>query len=498
MSEGTARQRRFGREAVIYGLGMVLSRAASIIMLPLYTRMLTPADYGLLQMLDMTVEVVSILVSAGAVTGVMRFYFKTDDPEHRRRVVGSAFLLLTALNLAGSMTLSAAAWPIADTMLSGVGRPLHVYLAAANFTVGSLSTVPLLLMQMEGRALLFSSMSLAKLVLQLSLNILFLVGFGWGPLGVLASGTISGVVVGGACVWWMLRRNGLHGSAASARDLVRFGWPYQVAAAGSFLLTFGDRFFLEQARGLAEVGLYGLAYQFGFMLHSLTAAPYFRAWNPVRFEIAHGPADVRDARYNAGLRGVTYLMAVCGTGIAIFVQPVLYVMSDAAFRGVGTVVPLILLAFLFQVWTDVVQIGIDVAERTKFATAGTWASVVLVVCLYALLIPRWGAVGAALATVAAYGLRFALFYAFAERLWPVRYEWGAPLRAIALASAVTVAYWTAAPDTFLEQCMVATGLYALFAVLLWTVVLRPDERRLAIDLAVRQLRRARGAAGASA
>ena len=496
MSEG-ARQRRFGREAVIYGLGMVLSRLASVIMLPLYTRMLKPADYGLLQMLDMTVDIVSILVSAGAVTGVMRFYFKTDDAEHRRRVVGSAFLLLTMLNVAGSLALAAAAAPIARTMLSGAGQPLHVYLAAANFTVGSLSTVPLLLMQMEGRALFFSSMNLAKLVLQLSLNILFLVGFGWGPLGVLASGTISGVVIGGISVLWLLRRNGLHGSAASARELVRFGWPYQVAAAGSFLLTFGDRFFLEQSRGLADVGLYGLAYQFGFLLHSVTAAPWFRAWNPIRYELATAPVDVREARYNAGLRGVSYLMVAAGAGIAVFVQPTLHVMSDAAFGGIGTVVPLILLAFLFQVWTDVVQIGIDVAERTRYATVGTWASVVVVVALYALLIPRYGAMGAALATLAAYALRFALFHHFSQRLWPVRYEWGAPLRALALAAAVTTAYWTAAPQTFVQQCLTATGLYGVFAALMWTLVLRPDERRLAVDLVARRLRR-RPAAGASA
>ena len=87
-SPGSHGRQKIARETMIYFLGMLLSRAASLIMLPVYTRALTPADYGILQLLDMTSDVVAILVSAGCTAGVMRFYFKTEVEHDRRAVLG--------------------------------------------------------------------------------------------------------------------------------------------------------------------------------------------------------------------------------------------------------------------------------------------------------------------------------------------------------------------------------------------------------------------------
>ena len=74
------------------------------------------------------------------------------------------------------------------------------------------------------------------------------------------------------------------------RELRRFGVPYQLTWAGSFLLTFGDRFFLQAGWGVAAVGLYGMAYQFGFLLSQLGATPFLSAWNPHRHQLVSLPA----------------------------------------------------------------------------------------------------------------------------------------------------------------------------------------------------------------
>ena len=64
------------RDAVVYGVGVVAQRLATILLLPIYTRLLTPRDYGLIELLQLSVEITTILVSAGTMSGVLRFYYK--------------------------------------------------------------------------------------------------------------------------------------------------------------------------------------------------------------------------------------------------------------------------------------------------------------------------------------------------------------------------------------------------------------------------------------
>ena len=104
---GNATFRRLGRETVIYGLGVILGRAVSFLMLPVYTRFLSPSDYGIIQLLDLTVDVAAIFFTAGATSGVQRFYFKTSDPAARARLLSTTFFLVLTLSTLGALTLAA-------------------------------------------------------------------------------------------------------------------------------------------------------------------------------------------------------------------------------------------------------------------------------------------------------------------------------------------------------------------------------------------------------
>lgn len=470
-------RRRMGRDAIVYGLGIVLSRAASMIMLPVYTRMLTPADYGLLQMLDMTADVVAILVSAGCTEGVMRFYFKAQTDLGRKQVLGSALALLIGLNAIGSVLLALFAGPIWQHALHGAGSVGLVYIAAANFTLGSLITVPLLKMQIEQRAALYSTTTVARLVFQLSCNILFLVVFRMGPLGILVSSLLANVIIGGGAVAWMIRRDGLHVSGHAFGDLRRFGVPIQIAMLGNFLLTFGDRFFIDRFSGLAAVGLYSLGYQFGFIMDQIGCMPYMRAWIPRRFAAVTLPRAERDAANVQGFLYLNLVLITVATGIAVFVHPLLRIMSAPAFWSASSFVPIILAAYVIQAWTAVTQIGIDVSERTRYYTVSVWASVAAVVVLYSVLIPPFGAIGAAWATLISFTIKFGLVYRFSHRLWPIAYGWRRVLLLSGWSMAAAIGAIVLRPAGLGAEIAVGVGLVGAYFVGVWTTVMHDEDRR---------------------
>lgn len=475
--------RRLGRESLIYGLGTLLSRAASFIMLPVYTRLLTTADYGILQMLEMSLDVVSILISAGATAGVMRFYFAAQSDTQRRAVLGTAYLLQLGLNGLGSLAIVLAAGPIWRELLNGERDVSLVYIAAANFTIQALSGTPLLKAQIDGRAGLFTAFSVGRLVLQLTLNIVFLVGLGLGPKGILLSNLIASTVTGVASSLWFFRTTQPAVDGAAARDLWRFGLFYQLMSAGSFILTFGDRFFLERYLGLGELGVYGLAYQFGFLLASLTFTPFLRAWNPQRHQLAQTPAPARDALYNRAAVFYSLLTIAGATGIAIFVGPLLTIMSDPAFRPAALIVPVVVLAYTLQAWSDSLMFHMDVALRTKYLSIGTWLTVGVILVLYALLIPPFGGLGAAAATALAFAVRLGLLHHWGQQVFPVRYTYGPHLRLLGAGVLAYLAYRAVHPSGLVLQLVVGSACYLGFLALAWLAL--PPEAREALQAAAR-------------
>lgn len=463
----------------MYSLGVVLGRAVSLIMLPVYTRFLGPADYGLISLLDMAVDVTAILFTAGTTAGVQRFYFKTSDPAERQRILSTAFLLVLGLATAGAICLSLASHPIWHYGLKEAGAQWYVILAAANFSLGVLVTMPQSVAQIQQKPRFFVTIALVKLTLQLSFNILFVVYFRLGPVGLLLSTFTTYLILGGFLAAWLLRQTGFHFDFDVVRDLRRFGVPYQVAWAGSFLLTFGDRFFLQAGPGMAAVGLYGMAYQFGFLLQQLGSTPFINAWNPHRHQLVPLARHERDARYNRGFLYFNLLLVTVATGIGVFIKPAIQVMTTEAFHVAATLVPVILLAYVAEGWTEVFRFQIDVSEQTRYTPYATWITVAVAIVLYSILIPRFGAMGAAAATVVCMSLRTVLVYRWAQRLWPVSWAFARPARLLLLGILSVVAMFLLAPATLPRQVGIGFAIIGAYALLAWHLVLGPAERNLA-------------------
>jgi len=485
---------RLARNVFLYGLGNILSRLVALIMLPVYTRYLTPGDYGILQLLEITVDVVVLFVSAGALAGLMRIYFKTE-PAERGRVMATAFYIQFVLDGIGALIMFLGAPTIHHLLLRDVGEVWMVRVAAVNFWLLALYSVPVSYAQLEQRGLLVTVSSLVKLVVQLSCNILFVVAFRWGPGGIILSTFVTNLVLGVPFCAWLLWKTGLRASWPAARSLRRFGLPYQAVTAGTFILAFGDRFVLERSHGVAEVGIYGLAYQFGFLVGAVATVPFMKAWDPIRHQIAHLPRRERDQRYSEGFLYFALVHMTLVAGLVIFAHPFVWVMTTPAFRQAGDLIPIIAVAYLFQGLNDVFDHGLQASERTILATYATWAAVVVVVVLYLVLIPPYGAWGAAAATLVAFVARAAFTGYLSWRVWPIRYRWARVVRLAALAvTACALAYLTHHIRIPLQIALDAV-IFLGYLGSAWLWVLGEHERANAIALGRSWLARVRGPGG---
>ncbi len=471
-----------GRDTLIYGVGVVLNRAVSFFMLPVYTRYLTTSDYGVLQLLDMTIDISFIIFTAGMSAGMSLFYFQAESERERADIVRTSFALEMGLTIIGSTALFLLSPWIWRYGLKGAGAVLFIRITAINFALQMLTGVPLMVLQLKQRSHVIITINFLRLVGQVGLNILFVVILKQGVRGILFTGLIVNSIQGFALAAWLLRDMPGRVRMDIVRRLRRFGIPYQLSTGGNFVLAFGDRFFLQASRGASAVGLYGLAYQFGFLLHQLSTEQILKAWNPQRLQLLNEPIDERDRRYERGFHYFNLILLTMAAGIGVFVRPVIRLMTTSAFHSAANMVPIILAAYVVQSWGGATQFGIGVSHKTKYMTYSTWAAVVVVLILYATLIPIWGGYGAALATLVAFAVRFWLGYYWSQRLWPVRYGWVPNLR-LAVWSAGAVAAAFLLPVTgILAQFGLGFGLLAIYSTLAWISFLTPDDRALIVSL----------------
>jgi O-antigen/teichoic acid export membrane protein len=467
---------RLGRNTLVNGVGGVLGRGVSVIMLPVYTRCLSPAENGVLQLLDISVDVTAILFTAGIRSGLQRFYFKASTDEERKKVVFTTFFLEMVLTVVGSLSL-VFLWELMHSVaLDDVGGSILVRLAALNFALSAMMAVPVAYLMIEQRAAIGTIAGLVKLAIQVALNVYFLVYRHLGVESILLSTTIATAIVGSVLVVWMIGRTGIRVSRQVVRDLRRFGVPYQIATAASFILTFGDRFFLEHFRGAADVGLYGLAYQFGFLLYSVSSGPFLTAWGPIRYEWVSRPREERDAAYARGFLYFNFVLVTAAMGIVVFVRPVLTLLTSNPFHSASGIVPIVVASYVVQSWGDVARFGIDVAERTKLYTRASWIATAVVIVAYALLIPRFGGFGAAWATFIAFVVRSALTLHWSQQVWPVTYQWSRSFLLTAIAVGVSAPAFLLPATSVFNEAVLGIGLTVLYAALVWRFVLDVEHR----------------------
>ncbi len=415
-----AQLRRLGKHSAIYGLGGLVSRILAVLLLPLYTRYLSPSDYGKVETLIALTTVIGIALRMGIHSAFFRFYFDSPDPGARRLVLRTSFWFTMAMataGLAGGLLLAA---PIADLLFGSTDDSELVMAAFVGLWAGMNYEQLTSLFRVEERSVAFVSASLVNIFLTIGATLLLVVALDKGPMGVIVGNFTGTLLVYAVLVFYRREQIGLQFDRGLLREMNRFGVPLVPTALFLWVTNFSDRLFLVRLADTTEVGLYSVGVRIASAMVLLVTA--FRlAWPAFAYSID----DDREARRTYAYV-LTYLVALTtwvATGLALLSPWIVDVIAAPAFAESSRVVgPLAFSTVAFAAYI-VVAIGVGRAKRTQFNWVVTGAAAAVNVALNLLLIPRSGMMGAAIATVAAYSTMFVGMTWWAQRIYPVPYQW---------------------------------------------------------------------------
>jgi O-antigen/teichoic acid export membrane protein len=422
--------RRLATTGAAYTAASILSKLIAVALLPLYTRYLTPADYGAAEVLFAAVVAASIVIRFGVIEAVLRFYYKGgEDPA---RVVATSFAALFWLSTVAALIALPFAEPISEALLDRPAPDL-ARIAIGGLWVATLHEYLLTLFRLEERARAFFTVTIANVLAAIALTVILVVGEDEGARGLLLGSYVSGAAFVLGLIVVHRRRLSLRVERPLLRRMLRFGLPTMPAELSLYALNFADRIIIVRMVGLAEAGLYSLAVKFAQAVNVLVRG-FQLAWPPLAYSIR----DDDEAR-RAYAAVVTWFLAACAfvvVGMWLFSRWIARALAAPEFFQSYEAVGLISTAVTLYALYMVLVVILGRTGRTEFNFPATIAALVTNLALNLALVPPLGIVGAGLALVASYLVVVALMYAFTQRLFPVPYQWGRLTRVVLVSAAL--------------------------------------------------------------
>jgi O-antigen/teichoic acid export membrane protein len=422
------RLHQLGKDSLVYGLGAILAKGIGFFLLPIYTRIFTPADYGTIEMLTVIASFFSAFLAMG-MDSAQSFYFfqqKESGKAAQARLV-SAILqwrLTWGLALVGAATLAA---PLLNAFFFG-GRLGWEYFAVAfaGALFAQLMSQGIEVFRLLYRPWPYVLITMTQTLMAAALILLLVLYYEQGIFGYFLGTLLASAFAAG--LGWYLVRDYLDFSRLQTawwRPLLRFGVPLLPAGLAMYVMSTSDRWFIQHYHGETMLGIYAVGAKFALIM-ALAIEIFRKAWWPVAMDAMHsedGPETYRAIAQlfmGAGVAAVVYLA---------FLSPWLVKwLTTPAYQDAWHIVSVLAWQSLLYGFYLVASAGIWKTEKTRYSMYLMGGAAVLNLGLNWLLVPSFGAMGAAVSTVTSYLVWIWASMWLSERLWKV----GFPMFLIAI------------------------------------------------------------------
>lgn len=461
--------------SAIYAIGTILSRITGLVMLPIYTRYLSPSDYGVLELLSMAIEITGILVGLRITQAMFRFYILAESKWEKQEIVSTVLLTILAASSFGAAVLYLAAGPLSVLIFGDSSYLYEFQLFAFTLITNAVSAVGLAYLRARRMPVLFVSIGAATLALQVTLNVILVVMLEMHVRGVVYSALGSGAIVAVGFCLYVFSDVGIHYSRTVGRRLVSFVAPLILGSVGAFYVAYVDKYFLRVFGSLAEVGLYALAARISSIIVTLYAT-FDMSWSADRFEIIKHE-NAREV-FSQVFRFLSAALVLIGAGLALFACDFFRIMTDPEYYSAGSIVPLLVAAGIARIYTVFCNVGIMLNERTRYIAEASWIRVIVASGGYILLIPHIGVYGAALTLLGSNLIELYWINRNATREYNMGLQWK-PVSSMLAAGVVCVATGMLAPVGETAWFIGRLVLYAgLAAAIYWMPVWQDGDRKM--------------------
>ncbi len=478
--------RRLAGQTAIYGLSNIVGRVINFLLVPLYTRVFAPGEYGVVTEMYVYVAFLLIVLTYGMETALFRF--SEEDPKSKDRVFSTSLISVLATSALFILLVLLFRHPLAQVMRYGD----HVeYIVVLAFIVGldAFSAIPYARLRAQNRPWRFAAVRLTGILVNISLVLFFLLLCPWlaehGSPGMKALVQkiydpeigvgyvfISNLL---ATLWSLALLSPVVFSARPVLDtrlwksMLIYALPLLVAGMAGWVNEALDKlllkYILPEEIAMEQVGIYGAVYKLAIMMTLFVQAFRFAA-EPFYFAQARRP----DAKklFSRVMNYFVLVMLLLFLVITLFMDVFKHFIGPAFHEGLS-VVPILLLANLFLGIYWNLSIWYKLTGKTGYGAWFALFGALVTILLNIWWIPLFGYHGSAWATLVCYFSLALLSLFFGQRHYRIPYDILYVLALIAMALGIYFAAGLTDPLPVVWQYVLSLGLILLFLLLAYLV-----------------------------
>ncbi len=447
-------------------------------MLPFYTDaryIESTSSFGRYVLIYTFIAFMNVVYLYGLDTALMRFLFL--GRHERKDLYKTAFTALLVNSFLVSVIVYLSAPRLAVLLFGDPEYSFFIKVSAGILFFDTMTNLPFILLRAEEKAVQYTAFRVARFGLELVLNVFFVLYLHQGVKGILYA-NLSAAAINWVALW-PLQFNWLKGkfSKAGLIDLLKFGLPMLPNGLAYLVIEVSDKYLMSWLLDMDTVGMYGANYKFGSLLLLLVTA-FRTAWMPFFLKVAGEPEAKRI--YSKVLTLFTLVAVIIIVSAGMFSAEIQKIPLPGNRTLIGakywpgvSIIPIILTSYLFYGWYVNFMVGIYIEKKSQWMIVFTGLGAVVNVLSNLYLMPRFGMMGAAFATLFSYMvLAFSIGWAN-HRFYPVPYEYS-KLLLLLIYLTLMLLVWYFIPLGFLAKLILIPLSFSYF--FLFRLVRRQDFR----------------------
>lgn len=455
------------KNSYIYMIGEVVPRLLNFLMLPIMTRYLTPADYGVIAYVDAIILFVFIFSIINLNSYLLREYFEMTTVKAKKRLIGNFFIFLVAYNVALTLILF-----LVINLMYGLTEqqvnilPILTIALVCNF-VDIICTFPQIIYRVQEKAISFVCFTASKTFITI-LAIIFFLEYYYeehGPItkyfGILLVAFIYGIIS-----FFITRKNAIFSfNISQIKDGLFFALPLVIGSLSFAIIDVSDRIILENYVSMSDIGIYSVAYTLGFSINIILRGGY-KAFEPIIFKNSKNSNFLKI--FNSIKKEYLILIFCACLLVITYSHEVVFFMLPDEYSRAGSLMPIIVLAaFVKGVYTINVML-IMIAKETKVIAKIVLIGALVNIGINLLFIDQFGIIVAALSTFISFFIMALAVHlqAFNYYRFSVLMEFRDYIFLIFLSCFAFIQYYFTFPINYyfliIKTALIGTLLYAIF------------------------------------
>jgi len=470
--------KRLLKDASLYSISSLIARGFSLITVPVYTRLMSPADYGALDLLSFTAVLVVLVMGGALDQAVARFYHDAADDLEKKRIASTVLYYTVFIFVILIPFVKPLSGLLAHDWLDGQVDEATVVLVFIYIWVNAIFYIANNQLKYLFLAKQSALSNIGSTVLSVVLSFIFIVYFKWGVFGVFLGQIIGQGIFIVPMLYSAKESYALMFHWGTLKRMLVYSLPLVPGTLSFFAMQYIDRYAINEIMSLAEVGVYGVGARLASLVN-LFLMGFQGAWNPIVMK-SFGEKDSPE-KFKVVFNYYLFMVLAILVGLSLFGEEVLLLLTTKTFSQGFVVIPLLVLAAILASIGGYFTYGIQIAQKSHIRLFLNSAALLINVVLNYALIPWLGIAGAALATVLSFVFLTVVGMRISQRLYYVPYRWRNILTAASLAIVVSNVVVLVNFDITIGTVIAKIGLTLLVVFTL--------SRLLNVPLNIRQLAR---------